>query len=127
MGPMRALREISVEARIEIVRGNTVGKVRGLKQRLVGGAGVTEVVAQGQAYVRRVGKLPSKVAGQRAIPEGIVGALTLRFEIRNARGIIESSQQTGKIRAPAACREISSLGECCKFGYKRRSAVSENL
>src|ERR1019366_6569834 len=127
MSPVRPCGEISAEARVEIVQDNAIGEVRRLEQRLAGGARVTDVVAQGQAYARRISELPSKVAGQRAIPEGIVQALPLRFQIRNARGIIESSQQTGKVRAAAACREIASVSERREFGYARSPAARENL
>src|ERR1700686_902846 len=119
--------ELDVEVGTEIVQGSSIGEVRGLEQRLAGSARGAVVVSKGQTCARRIAKTPAKISGERAVAEGVVGALALRFEIRNARGIIEIPKQTGKVRAAAPRREITSLRVGSEFRNARGSTVRENL
>ncbi len=111
----------------KLCKADAVGEVCRLEQRLAGRAGFADVVAQGEAYARRIGKAPAEISGERSIAKCVVRALALRFEIGNSGGIIESSKQAGKVRAAAARGEIAAVRERREFRNARRPAMRENL
>src|ERR1700730_5972648 len=115
MMPVGAADELRACVPAEIVKANALREVWRLEDRRARSSRGADVVTQGEVHARAVGKTPSEVAGDRAIPEGGVRPLSGSFYVRRGSRIVETTQESGKFRAAAACREVSSFAESSEF------------
>jgi hypothetical protein len=110
-----------------IVVRRGVQRKKGSEESLAGSAGKTDVAANGEAELIRIGEAVAYVAGKAAIQEGVVDALAVGMGVGASDGVVEFVEESADLGSATSGRKATALGEEIDFGNARGTLMANDL
>src|SRR4029077_3419755 len=110
-----------------VVEGRGVRRENSCEKSLAGSAGETDVAANGEAELIRIGEAIAQVAGEAAVQEGVVDALAVGMKVGAGGGVVEFVEESADLGSAASGRKAAAFGEEIDFGNARGTLMADDL